>query len=909
MGGEIAALVRNREWSRTALGLQAGWPQLLKTAVSLCLSCPDPLIVWWGPDLVLFYNDAASTLLGRAHPAALGRKGRECWPEIWPLVGPLLETVLSRGEAQRAEDLLLLVDRGGRREEKHFSFSLSPIRDENGRIGGVFTQLAEATAKIVEARRRQTLCELAIAVGQPRDADAVCSEAAAVLAENPHDLPFALIYLAAPGGDDARLAAAAGIEPGTRASPREIALVGGAPAAVSNWPLTGLDGPADAERIDGLAARFGGLPGGAWETAPHTAMVFPIAPRRRAPPRAWFVAGISPFNRFDKDYRRFLDAIAAQLCAALCASPPLGCERDESWWDRSLAPADPGVVPCGTPLPTERGAVEIEMARLRARYREAMRSARAAEERLRAALAASGTGTYRWTICAETVESDAALDRLFGFPDSEGAIRRSQDFVARVHPDDCPRVIAQFEKCGREGIDCDTEFRVVWPDATVRWLYNRGKTFVDAAGRPIHIAGACVDITERKRVEDALRELNETLERKIGERTRALEAEMAERRRVEAALQQAQRLEVVGQVTGGIAHDFNNLLMIIGGNLELLKLRRGDPERVTLRLEEAVARGESLTRQLLSFSRRQAVQPQVIDLAAWAPRLLELLRPSLRGDIDLVSELAADIWPIEVDPGELELALLNIAVNARDAMPRGGRLTISLRNKPVSASPEGGLSGDFVHIAVSDTGTGIPADLVDKVFEPFFTTKEVGKGTGLGLSQVHGFARQAGGTAFVESREGAGTTVSLLLPRSAAPPVTPETEQGGTVGDRASGTILLVEDNDDVAEVTSGMLEGLGYAVVRAALARQALGYLEEGARPDLLLSDIVMPGDMSGLDLARHVRAHYPDLPILLSTGYSAAAREAADEGLAILLKPYRMAALEHFIRTVLDRARRSRR
>ena len=280
------------------------------------------------------------------------------------------------------------------------------------------------------------------------------------------------------------------------------------------------------------------------------------------------------------------------------------------------------------------------------------------------------------------------------------------------------------------------------------------------------LARQAADYLERKRADAALRELNDTLERKIEERTRALESEMAERQRIEAALQQTQRLEVIGQVTGGVAHDFNNLLMIVGGNLELLKGGRGDAQQVIAGIEQAVARGENLVRQLLSFSRRQSLHPEVLDLSSWTPKLIELLRPSLRGDIDLAAEVTDNIWPVEADPGELELALLNIAVNARDAMPRGGRITVSVRNIQMEGQSTDGLSGDFVRIAVSDTGIGIPAHLLPKVFDPFFTTKEVGKGTGLGLSQVHGFAKQAGGTALIDSRVGEGTTVALFLPRA-----------------------------------------------------------------------------------------------------------------------------------------------
>jgi two-component system NtrC family sensor kinase len=357
-------------------------------------------------------------------------------------------------------------------------------------------------------------------------------------------------------------------------------------------------------------------------------------------------------------------------------------------------------------------------------------------------------------------------------------------------------------------------------------------------------------------------------------------------------------------LTGGVAHDFNNLLLVIGANIELLKLRRANADRVVGAIERAVARGQSLTRQLLSFSRQQALQPKVLDLHARMPRLIDLLRPSLRGDIEIVTDVAEDLWLVEVDPGELELALLNIAVNARDAMPNGGTLSVSIRNERLdggSVAPEG-LTGEFVRIAVSDTGTGIPPHVLGKVFEPFFTTKQISEGTGLGLSQVHGFATQSGGAPTITSSEGRGTTVTFFLPRSTAPLLPPELEAAAHAPRPASGVVLLVEDNEEVAAASMAMLESLGYSVTWFSAAMRALQHLENGNRVDLILTDIVMPGGVSGIDLARTVRQCYPNVPVLLTTGYSAAARDAAHEGFVLLTKPFQMTALEQVIRSALD-------
>ncbi len=385
-------------------------------------------------------------------------------------------------------------------------------------------------------------------------------------------------------------------------------------------------------------------------------------------------------------------------------------------------------------------------------------------------------------------------------------------------------------------------------------------------------------------------------------RTQKFHAETVRREVAEAALKQAQRLEAVGQLTGGVAHDFNNLLMVVGGNVDRLKRYPVVDERqrrAIEAIEAAAQRGASLTRQLLSFSRRQTHEPVAIDLGQRLPQIQDMLRSSLRGDIAIDLRVADDLWPIKVDPSELELAILNIAVNARDAMQGGGRLTVTARNVSLADAGAVGIVGDFVVLSIADTGTGIPPDVLMRVFEPFFTTKEVGKGTGLGLSQVYGFAKQSGGTATITSDLGQGTTVTIYLPRThEAVPASeearsslPEPAQQRT----RRGRVLLVEDNADVAEVARSRLEEFGYEVVHApdaAAARACLRQAEGGI--DLVFSDIVMPGEWNGLDLARAVRQEYGDqVPVLLATGYSDVAQSAADEGFPILRKPYGEAEL----------------
>jgi len=372
-------------------------------------------------------------------------------------------------------------------------------------------------------------------------------------------------------------------------------------------------------------------------------------------------------------------------------------------------------------------------------------------------------------------------------------------------------------------------------------------------------------------------------------RTRKLHEEAERREIAEAALRQGQRMEAIGQLTGGVAHDFNNLLTIVSGGVQRLLRRKRDADDVRYldMIASAAKRGENLTRQLLSFARRQALAPQVIDLSQRIPQFRDLLNPSLRGDIELVIEVPRTTCPVKVDPAEFELAILNIAVNARDAMPGGGRLSIRVRWLELKHGPED-LSGAFAEIAMTDTGRGIPGEVLPRVFDPFFTTKEVGKGTGLGLSQVYGFARQSGGAVVLDSTPGKGTTVLVYLPISSEKPVAEVRDKELHLAEHAGGTVLLVEDNDEIAEVCRSYLDQLGFAVEHAATAKEALAMLVAGKPIELIFSDILMPGEMNGVELAREARRLRPDIPVVLTTGYSSSADAALHEGFFVLRKPY---------------------
>jgi signal transduction histidine kinase/CheY-like chemotaxis protein len=388
----------------------------------------------------------------------------------------------------------------------------------------------------------------------------------------------------------------------------------------------------------------------------------------------------------------------------------------------------------------------------------------------------------------------------------------------------------------------------------------------------------------------------EELERRVRDRTLELKEAMDAQHAAEAALLQAQKMETIGRLSGGIAHDFNNLLAGIVGNVELAigELRTDHPVRS--RLDAALrsaSRGAALTQRLLAFARRQHLDPEIIDTAHYIQTIKDVLQRLVRPDIVVETLAPSNTWFILVDPTQLETAILNLAINARDAMPKGGHLRLRTRNVTLKGDKERDEpSGDFVAISISDTGTGIEPAHLDKVFEPFFSTKEVGKGSGLGLSMVQGFARQSSGLVSIESVVGERTTVTLYLPRSC--------QAAGTVRNTVSrvtsgeGTVLLVDDDHDVGEVVAEMLVSLGYSVQLAQDAEQAFQLYDESTKIDILVTDLVLPGGTDGIELALLIRQRRPDLPIVLITGYSEALSQHEQiRGAIVLAKPFQRESL----------------
>jgi PAS domain S-box-containing protein len=416
-----------------------------------------------------------------------------------------------------------------------------------------------------------------------------------------------------------------------------------------------------------------------------------------------------------------------------------------------------------------------------------------------------------------------------------------------------------------------------------------------------------VRLTEAERhTKEALKHLNADLERQVTERTEQL-------RQNEEALRHAQKMEAVGQLTGGVAHDFNNLLQVIIGNLETLRRHLPDGER---RLQRAVQnamsgakRAAALTQRLLAFARRQPLNPKPIDVNEMVGGMSDLLHRTFGETISVEVVRGAGLWRVEADPNELEATILNLAVNARDAMPEGGRLTIETANTYIdsiyAARHAELIPGQYVSVSVSDTGHGMSPDTIARAFEPFFTTKPVGKGTGLGLSQVYGFVKQTGGHVKIYSEPGQGTTVRVYLPRMAGTAAENEDDEDSVLPEGAAETILVLEDDDDVRTYTVDILRELGYRVVEANDGPSALRLLERQSPVDLLFSDVVLPGGMTGAQVAAQAKAIRPEIKVLFTTGYARNAivhHGRLDKGVELITKPFTYADLAAKIRDVID-------
>lgn len=538
-------------------------------------------------------------------------------------------------------------------------------------------------------------------------------------------------------------------------------------------------------------------------------------------------------------------------------------------------------------------------------------------ERVQLALSAGAIiGTWVWDIPTDQFTIDAAFADSFGLDPALGRSGVPLDqIISTVHPEDRDGLVAAINDAIERRGHYAYQYRVRRQDGNYYWIEANGRVDCDADGKPFRFPGVLIDVDDRRAVEAErdraiamLQVLNDDLEHRVAERT-------AELLKAEEALRQAQKMEAVGQLTGGLAHDFNNLLAGISGSLQLVtrRLNQGrtaDVERYLSAAQGAVQRAAALTHRLLAFSRRQTLEPKPTSVNRLIDELEDLIRRTVGPSIELDVIGTTGLWPALVDPSQLENALLNLCINARDAMPNGGRITINKDNivlDQAAASAHDLPKGEYLLICVSDSGTGIPEDIREKVFEPFFTTKPLGEGTGLGLSMIYGFAKQSGGQVTISSEEGKGTTVCIYLPRhvmdgdvndeQAEQRVLTRSEQGETV--------LVVDDEPTVRMLISDILHELDYTVIEAGDSVAGMKILQSDVRIDLLVSDVGLPGGMNGRQMADAARQSRPDLKVLFITGYaeSSTVRDGhLDQGMSVMSKPFPVELLAARVREMIS-------
>lgn len=939
-GGTMGAAIRAFDWASSPLGAVSRWPQALRTLVGLMLTSTQPMFMAWGTGRVWLYNDAFVPILGRKHPHALGQPALEVWSEAREELAPLFDHVF-RGEPVHMNDISLMLDRQGRLEEAHFAFSYTPVRGSGGRVEGLFGACIETTEQVLADRRQaaaqqrqqrlfeqapgfiailrgpqhvfefvnesylrlaghRELVGLSVRAAFPEVADQgffdlldrvyasgeryVASQVPVRLqssAEGTDERCLDFVYepITDAGGEVTGIFVEGHDVTETHRAQNELRANERRQALLVQLGdrFRELDEPAElsfaAAELLGRALGASRAGYGRVDPAAETVVIG----------RDWSAPGIQSLAgafRF-RDYGMCIDDLRRGEIVVF-GDP----ETDPHARAHADAPGPMGAQSLVSVPVTEQGELValLYVAHATARdwsvqelslIREVAERTRTAVERRRAekdllALTAS--------LEQQVAQRTAERDRVW---------RHSRDLLAVVGADGIFRAVnpAWTALLGHEAHELvgHSFLEFIWPDDAQRTQagLNAAAAHADLSGfenRYRHKDGSPRWISWHTAVEGQLvyaygRDISTQKEQ-----AQALQ-------QAEQALRQRQKLEAMGELTGGVAHDFNNLLAVVSNNLYLhRRLSPGcqdSPQLVAI--ARAADTGARLTRQLLAFARRQAIRPEAILLQQELPELRQVLQATLGGSIEIRLEVEADTPAVKVDRSELELAIINLAVNAKDAMPAGGRL--SIRAARVAAEAGG---PDRVAIEVSDTGHGIAPEILPRVLEPFFTTKEAGRGTGLGLSQVYGFATQAGGSFDISSRPGVSTTVTLILPATVEPPSTDGSPRGMDK-QMLHARILLVEDNPDVGSTTRELLQSAGCDVLHLPSGDQARSFLETALedRVDLVLSDIVMPGHVSGVALAQWIKQHRPQLPVLLATGYSTEMAVATEQGLTVLQKP----------------------
>ena len=940
---EMAQRIREFDWSTTPIGAAANWPPTLKAMVRLALSTQHPIFIFWGAEHTCIYNDAYSASLGpEKHPRILGSNGQTAWPEIWGVIGPQIDLVMSGKGTTWHENQLIPILRHGALEDVYWTYSYGPIDDESAPtgVGGVLVICTETTQQVVNARR--------------------LADERARLARLFEQAPGFMVMLSGPE-HVIELANPAYMR---LVGTREILgrrVVDALPEAVSQGFIELLDRvyrSGHAFKATGVSYRQPRSDG----TLDQRFLDFvyqPISDDAGAV-IGIFVEGVDvtertraddALRRTTSDLREREEQLRLATEAADVGLWDVDMITNVLYWPSrvkamfGISPSVPvsmqdfyaGLHPDDRDPTTHAFEAAIDPQR-RSTYDVEYRTIGKEDRRVRW-VAAKGRGVFdENSQCVRVLGTaiditnrkarEARLKELNEMLEQRVADTLAEkkilaDIVegtdAFVQVADLNFCYLAINKAGADELERIFGIRPKVGDNMLTLLDNRPehREAVAAvwsralAGEEFTATGELGDKAhDQRHYEMKFNTLRDTNGNRVGAYQFAYDVtdrirDQHRLARAEDALRQAQKMEAVGQLTGGIAHDFNNVLHAVQGALQLIR-RVPQDDRVKDWADNAlksVKRGAELTSQLLTFARDQQLEPRPIAVSRLVHEMEDMVRRSLGPLVRLKVEATSDEAMVLADATQLEMALLNLAINARDAMPEGGSLTMGTKLRRVRDHPSLS-SGEYVEVLVRDTGTGMDADVVARAFDPFFTTKGVGKGTGLGLSQVYGMARQAGGTAEIQSTVGFGTSVTVLLPRSTAT-ASPSKDPSVTEvmsGLRHQSKILVVDDDPEVRRVLIDSLEVLGFQVVAAEDGPSGLRALAAES-PDLMVVDFAMPG-MNGAQLAELARSERPGLPIIFASGYAdtSAVEAAAGVSSTILRKPFDINELEAALRALLN-------
>ena len=961
--GQIARAMNSHDWSATLLGPPKDWPSALRVAVNLILDSPESMFVAWGPELAFLYNDAFAPLLGSRLPGSLGQPLRKLWFDAWDQVKPIIDKALA-GEASRFENLPLTLSRQGFDEQTWWTFSYSPLRDETGTVAGMFCVANETTSQVLSDRRTALLITLQDGLSHLSDPRAMMTQATQVLGV--HLSTSSTCYAAIDASDEHFDIECEWTDGDTPPWPVRMHLNDFGSNLIDDLRA------GRTVRIDDVAADDRTCEAAALQTN-HSLRAFIAAPIvnqgrlvaalfvRHKAPRRWtgddekLIADVvertsnaleraradQALRESERRYRALFNAMDEGFCVIEFIDGPHGPLSDYVHVEANAAYAKHAGIPnvvgqkvremvgdeaqgwidlyahvlrSGIPIRFERelkatgrwlelSAFRIEPAHRKqvavlfqdlTERRRAETALRELNETLEARVAERSAERDRlWRLSADMLARadysgmmsavSPAWQDVLGWSEQE---LLSRPYASLMHPDDVPHTIEAIGEMRETRQPARFENRIATVDGgfkPIEWTVvpePDGANFI-AVGR---------DLTANKARETELRTLEE-------------------------ALRQSQKMEAVGQLTGGLAHDFNNLLTGISGSLELLQTRvaQGRHAEVDRYLHAALGaskRAAALTHRLLAFSRRQTLDPKTTNINSLITGMTDLIRRTMGPEIAIEIVAASDIWNVNVDPNQLENALLNLAINARDAMPDGGKLTVATANCTLDerAARDRDLPpGQYVSMCVGDDGVGMTPEVVAKAFDPFFTTKPIGVGTGLGLSMIYGFARQSGGQARIDSEVGRGTTVCIYLPRDLSGAPDGVVQADATVVERAEQgeTVLIVDDEPLVRMLVIDTLEELGYHAIEASDGATALKVLQSPARIDLIITDVGLPNGMNGRQVADAARELRSDLKVLFITGYAENAvlnQGHLRQGMHVLTKPFEVAELARKIRSIIS-------